>query len=184
MGWIISAIIMAITAAASTAMSISAANKQAKAQADAAEANLKQQVDQEQLRQEQINEKAQVEKATRRRQALREQAKIRVAAGEAGALGGSTAERQDINAWQQYGFDVSMTEQNRLNSIQQSEYAKSAYATQAEGIGDQAAASYTGAAGALASIGLASGSAFASGYASGKGGSTTGSPYKNDMGVK
>lgn len=171
MGWIISAIIMAVTAAASTAMSIQAANKQAKAQADAAQANLDQQVKQEQLKQQQANQQSQSDKAVRRRQALREQAKIRVASGEAGILGGASAERQDINAWQQYGFDAGIIEQNRENVMQQSVYATEAYGTQAEGIANQAKASYTGTAGALASIGLAGASGAAAGYTAGKGGS-------------
>jgi ribosomal protein L9 len=164
---VVSAIIAAVTAAASTAMQISVANKQAKAQADAAEANLEQQLKQEQENQRQVNKKSQAEKTERQRQALREQAMVRVSAGEAGIYGSVTSMRSEIDAWQNYGYDASLLEQNRENSIQQSEYMMDAYTTQAEGVGKQAAASYTGTGMALGSIALAGAGGGASGYAAG-----------------
>ena len=165
---VVMAIVTAITAAASTAMQISIANKQAKAQAEAAEANLEQQIAQEQESQRQLNKKSQVEKAERQRQALREQAKVRVSAGEAGIYGSVSSMRQEIDAWQNYGYDVSLIEQNRENGVQQSEYMVDAYSTQAEGIGNQAKASYTGPGMAISSIGLAGVSGAASGYTAAK----------------
>jgi type II secretory pathway pseudopilin PulG len=164
---IIFGIVALISAITSTAMQITTANRQAKSQAEVAEANLEQQLEQEQERQRQINKKSQAEKANLRRQAMREQAKVRVSAGEAGVFGSVSSLRQDIDAWQNYGYDVSMVEQNRQNNIEQSVYNQEAYITQAEGLGAQANASYTGPAATLGSIALAGTVGAASGYAAG-----------------
>jgi hypothetical protein len=124
----VAAIPMALTAI-STAYGIYQGNQQA--EAGAAAAQMAADADMALLgeRNKQINANASLETLERQRQAAREQARIRTAAGEAGALGNSTL-RMLNNSMLQQGYDTGIIDTNRENAINQT-------AAEAEGVNAQ-----------------------------------------------
>lgn len=121
--------LMAIASAASTAMSISAQNQQADAQADAATKAAAADYTQQVTQQEQIDAQAAQEKLQRAQAAMVERARLRVSSGEAG-IGGLSPAKDIAESFMKEGMDLSTIETNRLNKVKQVEAEKnSTYAT-------------------------------------------------------
>ncbi len=120
-----------------------------------------------QQRQTQINEQAALEAFERQRQSLKEQAKIRVAAGEAGVLGNSPL-REVENAMFQGAYDKSIIETNRINQIIQAQQAKQNVYTQVQSRLNYAESLTTNPFLGVLQIGSNIGGSFLSGYAIGK----------------
>jgi hypothetical protein len=73
-------------------------------------------------RAEGISDQAALDKLERQRQAMREQARIRVAAGEAGVGGGQSTQLRLADALFQSGYDIGIIEHNKDANLDQVEY--------------------------------------------------------------
>lgn len=163
----IPAVIMAVAAAASTAISIDAQNRQAEASADAAKnaaaADYQQQVEQ----QSQVDQQAAIDKSERAKQAMIERASLRAAQGESGLAGISHMQEQNAVDMKQ-SYDTSIMEANRANKIKQLEVEKNSTYTNAQGRVNMANASMVSNAMAGLQIGMAGTSGATQGYTMGK----------------
>lgn len=163
----IPAVIMAVAAAASTAISIDAQNRQAEASADAAKnaaaADYQQQVEQ----QSQVDQQAAIDKSERAKQAMIERASLRVAQGESGLAGISHIQEQNAVDMKQ-SYDTSIMEANRANKVRQLEVEKNSTYTNAQGRVNMANASMVSNAMAGLQIGMAGTSGAIQGYTMGK----------------
>lgn len=133
---------MVAMTAISTAYSFYEGNQQAQAGVDAAEAAAKADMDLLKTQSQQINASASVDTLERQRQGMREQAKIRTAAGEAGAFGNS-ALRMLNNSMLQEGHDTGIIEANRENAVNQNVAQGGAVNAQFQSRHNDAMSSYT-----------------------------------------
>lgn len=124
--------IMMAMAAASTAMSISAQNKQADATATAANNAAASDYQQQTLAQEQTNQQSAIDKSERAKQAMMERASLRVAQGESGVSGLSTGRELGAVDMSQ-SYDTSIMEANRAGKVRQLQYEKEGTYTTAKG---------------------------------------------------
>lgn len=137
------AIAGAITMAALKIKEISDQNELAAQTAKAANDNARAAYATADRREEQIRSQEQLQRFERYRQAQREEAKVRVAAGEAGVLGGVSPARSVINAWMQNGYDQGIISANADNQIEQTETEKQSIYAQAQSAINKAKASVT-----------------------------------------
>jgi len=152
---------------ANTSAQIVQQNKTAEATAKAAakQAELDYQILEEQK--QEIKEQAELEAFERQRQALREEAKIRVAAGEAGVLGNSIL-RQLNNSLLQAGYDIDIIEANKEAQLAQASREQTASVSRANSVIANAKASSVGPLQAAISMGSAGFSGGLAGYTAGK----------------
>lgn len=109
-----------VISAASAVYGMVQSNKQADAQAQAAEMAMLADKEQLGLEAEQIQDKTTLEKMERERQAQREQSRIIVSASESGGLGGSFLS-QLANARLQNSYDQGIIDKNRTNMLKQNQ---------------------------------------------------------------
>jgi hypothetical protein len=150
------AIPLALTAI-STAYSVYQGNQQAQAGVAAAEAAAAADRDLLGKQASQINASASMDKLERQRQGMREQAKIRTAAGEAGALGNSTL-RMLNNSMLQEGHDTGIVESNRQNAMDQNQARGGAVNAELQSRTNEAMSHYTNPLMAGLQIGVGAGS--------------------------
>ena len=110
-------------------------------------------------KQQEINSASSLEQLERERQGLRERSTMKVASGEAGSFGNS-AVRELANSMFQTSFDTGIMENNRENSIKQTQREKEAASASAKSeiaglnfTGPLMGALQIGAAGAMAGVG-------------------------------
>lgn len=152
---------------ANTSAQIVQQNKMAEATAKTAakQAELDYQILEEQK--QEIKEQAGLEAFERQRQALREEAKIRVAAGEAGVLGNSIL-RQLNDSLLQAGYDIGIIEANKEAQLNQASLEQAASLSRANSVIANAKASSVRPLQAVFNIGYAGLSGALAGYSAGK----------------
>ena len=109
---------LAIASAATAATSYVSGQQTAQATAKAAQENMNAQMEQNSVRQEEINKQSANDATERSKQAEIERGRMRVVAGESGALG-TSQDRLINDSLFQEGTDLSTIEANRQSSIKQ-----------------------------------------------------------------
>ncbi len=158
---------MAGLQAAGTGLQIAQQNKVAAATMKAAANEAKTNIQLLEQRKQEEQQKADVESFERMRQALREEAKVRVAAGEAGALGNSVL-RQLNDAMLQAGYDIGLIQTNKEMALRQIQAQQTAEAQKAKGRIKAAKASTMSPLAAGLSIGISAGLGGLQGYTTAK----------------
>ena len=110
--------LLAIASAATAATTYVSGQQTAQATANAASENYNAQLQQNAVRQEEINKQSANDSTERARQAEIERGRMRVVAGESGALGASQDRLINDSLFQE-GMDVATIESNRQSSIKQ-----------------------------------------------------------------
>lgn len=159
--------VMAVAGAATTAVSINAANNQAEAQVDAANKSAAADYISQTTQQDQVNQQAAQEKMQRAQQAMAERAKLRVTAGESG-VGGLSPMKDIAETYMNQGLDASTLETNRANKVRQIQNEKDSTSATAQGRRNVAMAGMSSGWTAGLQIGTSALSGAASGYSTGK----------------
>ena len=129
--------------AVTTAVQISAQNRIASAQAEAAEKAAETDLHLLELQEDQIIDQKNQEINERRMQAMREQAQLRVSFGEAGVLGNSPL-RQLHTALLQSEKDVAQIESNKQDQLLQNQFERERVAARGQGRINQAESRMSG----------------------------------------
>jgi len=112
------AVIAAVAAAASTAISIDAQNKQAEAQVEASEKNYASQQNQADVKAQEISAQNEQSKTELQKQGLRERARIRVSQSEGGLSGLSLDRIMDISKLNEES-NIEMMDRNTSDKLSQ-----------------------------------------------------------------
>lgn len=120
---------MLAISAAGTAVAYNAQRQQSKAVANAANASLKNQMDQLSLAQAQTNEQTSDAQSERARQAMVERGRLQAIFGESG-MQGLSADRIFGESYFNEGTDIASLENDRQNKIQQLQLEKSGASAQ------------------------------------------------------
>lgn len=161
------ATIAAISAIGSSALSVMSANKQAAATEEAAKNAAAADYVQQTEQQDQVNQQASLDQAQRAKQAMMDRASLRVAQGESGLSGISSAKEMGAVDFNEY-YDMSVIESNRMNRIRQTEAEKNATRANAQGRINMAASQRTPGWAAGLQIGMAGATGAMQGYTMGK----------------